>query len=439
MEKTTIAPVKTILGLPLNIIWGYIAIIFFMTGDGFELAFLSHYVTSLGHSATQSSFIFTVYGLVAALAAWSSGVVAEIFTPQRTMRYGFLGWIVFHISFLYFGLKLNNYYCMVLFYGLRGMAYPLFLYSFVVVIVNNVNERQVSSALGWFWTVYSIGIGVLGAYIPSYTIPLVGEYLTLWGSLAFIVLGGLIAMFKLKHIRVTDTSHLSTKEKISELSQAVLLLKKPQICYAALIRIINTLSLFGFAVIMPLMFVDELNFTTSEWLQIWSAFFFTTVFSNVFWGIMGEIIGWMTVVRWCGCMGMAFSSLLFYYMPQYFGHNFYLALIPAIVMGFFIGCFVSVTAMMTTLEPNHKGAAVSVYNLSAGLSNFVAPALAVIFLPIGGVKLVVLVYTALYLFAFVLTFMLTVKQEGFNHHLILGAVKEKSQEAKAYNKEAIIN
>lgn len=35
-------------GLPLNLIWGYVAIAVFMTGDGFELAFLSHYIKALG-------------------------------------------------------------------------------------------------------------------------------------------------------------------------------------------------------------------------------------------------------------------------------------------------------------------------------------------------------------------------------------------------------
>lgn len=39
---------KQWLGLPLHLIWGYIAIAVFMTGDGFELAFLSHYIKSLG-------------------------------------------------------------------------------------------------------------------------------------------------------------------------------------------------------------------------------------------------------------------------------------------------------------------------------------------------------------------------------------------------------
>ncbi len=38
---------KQWLGLPLNLLWGYLAIAVFMTGDGFELAFLSHYIKSL--------------------------------------------------------------------------------------------------------------------------------------------------------------------------------------------------------------------------------------------------------------------------------------------------------------------------------------------------------------------------------------------------------
>ncbi|MBK0491231.1 cytochrome C biogenesis protein CcdA, partial [Klebsiella aerogenes] len=46
------------LGLPLNLIWGYVAIAVFMTGDGFELAFLSHYIKELGFSPAQASFAF---------------------------------------------------------------------------------------------------------------------------------------------------------------------------------------------------------------------------------------------------------------------------------------------------------------------------------------------------------------------------------------------
>lgn len=81
-------------------------------------------------------------------------------------------------------------------------------------------------------------------------------------------------------------------------------------------------------------------------------------------------MGWMRVIRWFGCLGMAASSLAFYYMPQYFGHNYWMAMIPAIALGTFVAAFVPMAAVFPALEPKHKGAAISVYNLSAGMSNF---------------------------------------------------------------------
>ena len=304
---------KNWLGLPLNLLWGYLAIAIFMTGDGFELAFLSHYIKSLGFTPAQASMAFTLYGLAAALSAWVSGVVAEIITPQKTMLIGFVLWCIFHVLFLVFGLGQSNYALMLLFYGIRGLAYPLFLYSFIVIIIHNVRGENTSSALGWYWAVYSVGIGVAGSYIPSFTIPYIGEIGTLWLALVFCLAGGIIAMVSLRQVKVPDRMHhLSTRDKFAELGRAVTLIyTNRNIFLSGIVRIINTLSLFGFAVIMPMMFVDELGFTTSEWLQVWAVFFFTTIFSNVFWGIVAEKLGWMKVVRWFGCLGMAASSLRF--------------------------------------------------------------------------------------------------------------------------------
>ena len=412
----TSAVTKQWLGLPLNLVWGYIAIALFMTGDGFELAFLSHHITSLGFTQAQSSLAFSVYGLAAALSAWVSGVFAEINTPRKAMIIGFVLWCVFHTLFLVFGLGDANYPLILLFYGIRGFAYPLFLYSFIVMIVQNVHSSQISPAMGWFWTTYSIGIGVAGSYIPSFTIPVIGERGTLWLALVFCFAGGMVAVTMLRKVNASSHMHnLSTREKFTELSRAVtLLVSNRNVLYASMIRIINTLSLFGFAVIMPMMFVDELGFSTPEWLQIWGVFFATTLFSNVLWGIVGEKLGWMKVVRWFGCIGMAVSTLCFYYLPQHFGHNFYMAWIPAILLGIFVAAFVPMTAVFTTLEPNHKGAAISIYNLSAGMSNFLAPTIATILLPYYSFIGVVYAYAALYLFAFVLTYLLKVKQPGFD-------------------------
>lgn len=406
---------KQWLGLPLNLLWGYIAIAVFMTGDGFELAFLSHYITGLGFTPAEASFAFTLYGLAAALSAWISGVVAEIITPQKTMFIGFVMWAIFHVLFLVFGLGHANYALILLFYGIRGFAYPLFLYSFIVIIIHNVKSDSSSSALGWYWAVYSIGIGVAGSYIPSFTIPLMGELGTLWTALGFCVAGGLIAMVSLRNVNTPTRMHnLTTREKFSELSRAVTLLyTNKNILCSSIVRIINTLSLFGFAVIMPMMFVDKLGFTTSEWLQVWAVFFFTTIFSNIFWGIVAEKMGWMKVVRWFGCIGMALSSLAFYYIPMWAGHNFAMALIPAVSLGIFVAAFVPMAAVFPALEPHHTGAAISVYNLSAGLSNFLAPAIAVVLLPWFDTIGVVIAYTALYLIAFVVCHFIEVEQPGF--------------------------
>ncbi|WP_051916882.1 MULTISPECIES: MFS transporter [unclassified Serratia (in: enterobacteria)] len=403
-------------GLPMNLLWGYIAIAVFMSGDGFEMAFLSKHITDMGFSPAQSALVFTVYGLAAALAAWSSGVVAEIITPQKAMRIGFILWVVMHALFMLFGLGMRNYPLMLLFYGIRGLAYPLFIYSFVMLVVQNVPKQQLSSAMGWFWAMYSIGIGCVGSYLPSFTIPLIGETGTLWFAIVWVAAGGLMALILLRNVgQASSKADLTPKEKLKELSRAVtILFTNRNIFLASLIRIINTLSLFGFAVIMPMLFVGRLGFSMSEWLQIWAVFFFVTIFTNIMWGILGEKIGWMRQVRWFGCIGCAISSLAFYYLPVYFGHNFWAALIPAIMLGITVAAFVPMTAVFPVLEPEHKGAAISIYNLSAGLSNFAAPAIASVILPFFDIVGVVWVYTGLYLVAAALTLVVKVEQPGHN-------------------------
>lgn len=431
MNNPTAHDTREWMGMPLKLIWGYIAIALFMTGDGFELAFLSKYIVDLGFTEAQSSNAFAVYGFAAAIAAWVSGVVAEIITPRKAMIIGFVMWAVLHVLLLIFGLGQSNYAMILLFYGLRGLAYPLFLYSFIVMIVQNVEARQIGPSMGWFWTVYSFGIGVFGSFIPSFTIPIFGEMGTLWSALIFVVLGGLVAVFKLGHLTgKAKGDGLSTQEKLSELSRAITLLKNPQIAYASFIRIVNTLSLFGYAVIGPMYFTKNFEFSTSQWLQIWTVFFATTLVSNVFWGIVGEKIGWVRTIRWFGCIGMALSTLVFYYLPEWYNTvaptgltdadgsaaagmaEFMMAWIPAILLGWFVAAFVPMTPIFTTLEPTHKGAAISVYTLSAGLSNFAAPAIAgaVLAMSSQNYEMVALVFTACYIVAFGVSFLLKVNQ-----------------------------
>lgn len=399
------------LGLPNHLLWGFIAIALFMSGDGFEMAFLSKHMVDLGFSSSESATVIAVYGFAAAIAAWASGVVAEIITPQKAMSIGCLLWIVMHVLFLVLGLDFKNYFFMLLFYGIRGLAYPLFIYSFMLLLVQNLPSQRLAAATGWFWAMYSIGIGVVGSYLPSFTIPWIGETGTLWFAVLWVFSGGLVAYFSLKNVEVDRSkTSLSLKEKCSELTKAITILgTNKNIFYACIIRTINTISLFGFPVIMPI-YLTSIGYSMSEWLQIWTVFFFTTIFSNILWGITGEYIGWIRQVRWFGCIGMMLSTLIFFYLPYFYGYHFYLMFIPAILLGTFVAAFVPMTAVFPALEPKHKGAAISIYNLSAGLSNFVGPAIASIVLIYFDTSVVVWIYAALYLLAFVLTYIIKVPQ-----------------------------
>ncbi|MCI2874872.1 MFS transporter [Staphylococcus hominis] len=396
------------------LIWGYIAVAIFMTGDGFEQAFLSKYIVGLGYSDSQASRVIAIYGLIVALASWMSGVLAEVFSPRRLMTLAFIIWIIFHVGFLTLGLAQQNYAMMIIMYGIRGFAYPMFIYSFVVWITYSSPRHKLASAMGWFWAMYSIGIGVLGSYLPSFTIPLIGEMGTLWLSIIFILIGGLIAMFLVKDEKGTDieAKNMTKKEIFKELGKGITILGNKQIAIACVVRIINQLSLFGLIVFMPRVFTEQFGFTTSEWLRVWGLMYIVTIFTNLFWGIVGDKIGWVRQVRWFGCIGMALSTLAFYYLPAWSGPNILVTTFIAIIFGFSVAAFVPMSAIFPTLVPEHKGAAVSIHNLSAGLSNFCGPAIATITLAIATPIVTIWTYAIIYIIGFILTFFMKVPQPG---------------------------
>ena len=403
---------RQFLGLPMVLIWGYVAVAIFMTGDGVEQAFLSKYIGSLGFSSSEAGRVLAVNGLVVAIASWLSGVLAEIFSPRRIMTFAFIIWIIFHVGFLVFGLEQQNYAMMLIMYGIRGFAYPMFIYSFVVWITYSSPAYKLASAMGWFWAMYSIGIGVLGSYLPSFTIPFIGELGSLWLSIVFILVGGLIATFLVKDKKGEDVEakRMTTKEMFAEFGRGITLLGNKQVAIAFVVRIINQLSLFGLVAFLPRVYTDEFGFTTSEWLRVWGLMYFITIFTNLFWGVVGDKIGWVRQVRWFGCIGMALSTLAFYYLPSWSGPNIFVTTLIALMLGFAVAAYVPMSAIFPTLVPEHKGAAVSVHNLAAGLSNFCGPAIASVTLMFTTEKVTIWVYAILYIIGFILTFFMKVQQ-----------------------------
>ncbi|MCS2147596.1 MFS transporter [Scandinavium manionii] len=418
--------------MPIKLFWGYIAIAIFMTGDGVELAFLSKYIIDIGFTVSQSAMIFTVYAVTAAIASWLSGGISEIYGPRKIMALGVVWWVVFHILFIHFGLAAKNYPLILLFYALRGFAYPLFFYAFYVLVVQRTPSHRLASATGWIWSMFTIGYGIIASFLPSVTIPLIGFIATLWMSLGWVIIGGALAIFTLKDLGAENKAAIPMADKLLEISRGITLIFEDRSIFLALvIRILCNLALFGFPIFMPLHYTSQaVGFTPEQWMRIWGIFFLVQPVTNVLWGIIGDRIGWLFQMRWVGFFGCTVTTLLFYFMPLWFPGNIGVAIFFALLLAFTITSFVPMGAIFPMLAPNHKGAAISVQNLGGGIGNFIGPAIAtVLFSASFDFKTVVICYSALYFLGGVLTWFIRNPQPesvpaGTKQHIVSHSMEE---------------
>jgi polyol permease family len=403
------------------LIFGYAAIALFMTGDGFELTFLARYLVDLGYTPVDAALAFSVYGFVAAIAAWCSGVIAEMFGARRVMVIAGVAWLVLQVVLLSVGLNSGSLPLILLIYGARAAAYPMFIYSFVVLIAQTVDRSRLATAMGWYWAAYSLGIGVLGTYLPSWLLPVLGEQLTLWLALPWVAAGVLLAAWSARRYGSTAQdrpSDADSAHRLRELARgATILVENRQILILAIVRVICNLTLFGFPVIMPLYLstttydgVGVLDVT--QWMQLWGLMFAVTIVTNVVWGRIGDRFGWMRQMRWYGCVGCAVATLSFYYLPQWTGPNMVALSAAAVLLAVAVSAFVPMGAVFPALAPSHTGAAVSAHNLAAGVSTFLGPAIAMVLLPVAGIGGVCWAYAVLYLIGAGLTFFVRPVQPG---------------------------
>lgn len=410
---------RMVIGMPVSLFWGYIAIALFMTGDGLEQNFLSKFIVNLGFPEHKVSLIFTAYGLTAAISSWLSGVLAETFGAKKIMMIGAIMWIVLHAAFMLFGIMPHNYYMMLIFYGLRGFAYPLFFYAFFYWVVKESPDNQLASAVGWIWSMFTIGFGIFGYFLPIYTIRYFGAENTLWQSIGWAAAGGIIAFFFLKPPKIKNKPTFSFQEKVAGITRDLsLVFYNRDLAIALVIRAICNFSLFGIlTVVMPIFYTSDHggHFTDEQWRIISVCIYPLQPFTNVLWGIIGDRIGWLKQMRWAGFVGCGTATILLYYIPIWFPGNMIASIIGVLFFAITITAFVPMGAIFPMLTPEHKGAAVSIQNLGGGLSNFGGPALVSLLLFIGlGHQSVFIIFGLLYYAAAIMTYFIRLKQPSIN-------------------------
>ncbi|MFA7492442.1 MAG: MFS transporter [Proteiniphilum sp.] len=394
------------IGMPQQLVWGYIGILVFMMGDGMEQGWLSPYLIENGLSIQQSAMLFSAYGIIIAISSWFSGVMAEAYGIKRTMFIGLVLYLLGTVSFVGFALPHINFPVMLITYALRGFGYPLFAYSFLVWIAYVSPAKSLGRAVGWFWFVFTGGLVVLGAYYSSWAIPRIGHINTLWNAVIWVLIGAFLVLVLTKEKKRVVVQN-DFRSRIKELMKGFSIVKEePKVLLGGIVRVINTTAQFAFPVFLPT-YLAEYGFTTTEWLQIWGTIFTSNIIFNLIFGFVGDSIGWRNTIVWFGGVGCAVSTLLFYYSPQLFGGSFITVMVAGVIWGAMLAGYVPLSALVPSLVKKDKGAAMSILNLGAGLPVFVGPAIVGLFIGLVGDAGVIWILAVLYLISAFLTKFIT--------------------------------
>ncbi|WP_199232654.1 MFS transporter [Mesobacillus foraminis] len=387
------------IGLPKNLLWGYIGLMLFMIGDGIEQAWIVPYLVEEGMSVTHASLLITVYGVTVTISAWLSGVFVQTLGPRKAMLFGFIAFFIGSVGFIGLGMYTLNLSMMIPFYAIRGFGYPLFAYSFLVWINYSTPIERRSSAAGWFWFMFSLGLSVAGPFYASLFIPVMGHINVLWSGIVFTVVGAFLAIVVNKdRVPASEITNFS----LSEFAKAITILKRPVIALGLVVKSINGFAQYGLLLFLPIYLLD-FGYSTTEWLRMWSTVFTVAIFANLLFGYLGDKWGWRTTIKWVGGYFYAAVLILVYFMPQMVGHNYWLMTATLSLCGVAMAGYVPLSALFPLLAPDNKGAAMSILNLGAGLGTFIAPAIVTLFFEPFGAGVVIFIYAGFYVLSAILT------------------------------------
>ena len=209
---------------------------------------------------SQASLITgTVYGLAVLIASWFSGTLSSIWGPQRVMQLGAAIWVVFEVIFLLFAINSGSLLLVAVIYGIRGFAYPLFAFGFLVWIQTVARVELRGSAAGWFWFAFTGGLPTLGSLVAAFSAPIIGVYNTFWLSLGIVAVGGLIGSFAVREAQgaqpIAD-EEIEDPTSYARLLEGIdILWRDPRTTLGGVVRIVNTAPEFGFFFFLPFVFV----------------------------------------------------------------------------------------------------------------------------------------------------------------------------------------
>lgn len=227
----------------------------------------------------------------------------------------------------------------------------------------------------------------------------------------FVAVGAFLAIYLNKDDGRNRRTFETKMDMFKYISKGITIaFERPKVGIGGIVRTINTAGAYGLVVFLPA-FMMDVGFTRTEWLQIYGALWSSNVIFNLIWGMVGDRIGWRNTVMWFGGIGCAVTIMGLYYVPYFMGPNYMATTFIAICFGACVAAFVPLSALIPSLAPENRGAAMSILNLGAGLSTFVGPALVGVFIGTVGTVGILWIYSGLYVVSALLMIFVTLPRK----------------------------
>lgn len=406
------------IGIPRPLLWGFVGVLIFMVGDGVEVTYLTQYLTSpdgggLGQAEAAFATV-TVYGIAVTVASWLSGTLSSIWGPRRVMWLGAAWWVAFEILFLFVAIPTQNPAVIFTVYGIRGLAYPLFAFGFLVWAQVASRESMRGSVAGWFWFAFTGGLPTLGAAVAAVAIGPFGLSLfdALVLSLVLVALGGAIGSFGVRHpsgLQPIADETVSNPRSYRRLLEGIdILWRDKRTLAGGLVRIVNTAPEYGFFAMFPFVFGPGTPgggfLSTGQVAELATIAYGANIAANLFFGVFGDYFGWRRTVTWFGCVGCAISAPLWYF-ASVAAASFTVAALMGAIFGILLAGFVPLTALMPSMvQQKDKGASLAILNLGAGGAAFLGPVTVTLIYPAFGGAGVAIAFGVMYVIVAVLSY-----------------------------------
>ena len=364
------------LGIPHILRYGFLGLLILMIGVGVESNILTpHMVEVLGTPEATASAIITGHSVSVMIASYLGGALSDLYGPRRIMVLGAVVFLIFQVLFL-ISLAAGSVPMAAITYFLRGFGFPMFAFAFIVWINITAPPQRNSTAIGWFYVMYTGGLPTIGSLVAIGAIPAfgggtVGETGAMWLAGGLVALGFLIAYFGVRDPR-GKTRLAPEGETAGQVLTAGLRLTftNGKVAMGFLVRLINTAPQFGMFIVLPIVIADTLEWGQARWLTMTVAVYATNILVNAIFGAIGDRWGWRRTVKWFGITGSAIGLLLWWYVPHLVPAGSDWGFIVSVIAGCVFGCmlagFVPMGAIMPALAPDHRGAAMAMYTTAAG-------------------------------------------------------------------------